>query len=141
MQCLLFRYNNINLFILSLTVPRPTVNITIFTNHNKTVGSKLSLGCNVTRASGVTSNLTIAWMKNGTPVKEMNDNRTKIHNYTISSSLEFVYLSEDDEGVYNCSVTIHNTRASGVFSLDEFDGEYNSRDSTLGLTDIIKHFI
>ena len=139
MQCLLFRYKNINLFILSHTVPPPTVNITIFTNHNKTVGSELSLGCNVTRVSGVTGNLTIVWMKNGTPVEEMNDKRTKIH--AINSTLQFEYLSEDDEGVYNCSVTIHNTRASGVFSLDEFDGEYNSRDSTLDLTDIIKHFI
>ena len=127
------------MFILSHTVPHPTVNITIFSNHNKTIGSELSLGCNVTRASGVTSNLTIAWMKNGTPVEEMNDNRTKIH--IINSTLKFVYLSEDDEGVYNCSVTIRNTSASGVFSLYEFDGEYNSRDSTLGLTDIIKHFI
>ena len=141
MQHLVFRYNNINLFILSHTVPPPTVNITVFSNHHKTVGGELLLGCNVTRASGVTSIPQFVWMKNGTPVEEMNDNRIKIHNYTISSSLQFVYLSEDDEGVYNCSVTIRNTSASGVFSLDEFDGEYNSRDSTLGLTDIIKHFI
>ena len=137
----LFRYKNINLFILSHTVPHPTVNMTIISNHNKTVGSELSLGCNVTIANGVTSNLTITWMKNGTPVEEMNDNRIKIHNSTINSTLQFVYLSEDDEGVYNCSVTIRNTSAFGVFSLDEFDGEYNSRDGTLGLTDIIKHFI
>ena len=115
--------------------------MTIISNHNKTVGSELLLGCNVTRASGVTSIPQFVWMKNGTPVEEMNDKRIKIHNYTISSSLQFIYLSEDDEGVYNCSVTIRNTRASGIFSLYEFDGEYNSRDSTLGLTDIIKHFI
>ena len=130
------------MFILSHTVPPPTVNITIISNHNKTVGSELLLGCNVTRASGVTSIPQFVWMKNGTAVEEMNDNRIKIlDNYTISSSLQFEYLSEDDEGVYNCSVTIRNTSASGVFSLHEFDGEYNSRDSTLGLTDIIKHFI
>ena len=120
------------------------MNVTIVSNNNRTVGSALSLECDVVIASGVNvnSSLGLVWMKNGTSVEEMNDDRIKIlDNYTISSSLQFEYLSEDDEGVYNCSVTIRNTRASSVFSLDEFDGEYNSRDSTLGLTDIIKHFI
>ena len=98
----------------------------ILNNTNKIVGSSLSLQCDVAIASGVNvnNNLDFVWMKNGAPVEEMNNGRIKIHDNATSSILQFSYLSEEDEGVFTCSVTFRDTNVFGVFSLDKLVGEF-----------------
>ena len=93
------------------------MSVTILSNNNKTVGSELSLRCNVIKAKGITSSLKFVWMKNGTPIED--DRISGINN----STLQFSYLSENDEGVYTCSVIILNTSVSDELPLDEFQSE------------------
>ena len=98
-------------------------------NH-QTVGSELSLKCNVTTARGLTSNVEIVWMTtSGTEVGELNDSRISISPTESSgsfhtSTLQFSYLSEDDdESVYICSAAIHEINASRSVELNDFQSE------------------
>ena len=102
------------------------MNVTIVRNNNRTVGSALSLQCDVVIASGVNvnSSLGLVWMKNGISVEEMNDDRIKILDSMTSSILQFSYLSEEDEDTYTCNATFRDTNVSGVFSLDNLHGEF-----------------
>ena len=95
--------------------------MTILNNKN-TVGSKLSLECNVTTVSGVSSTAEIVWIKNGTMVEETSDGRISIKNDSIRISiLQFLYLSEDDESDYTCNATIRDTSNSNSIKLNNFD--------------------
>ena len=94
--------------------------------NTQTVGSELSLKCDVTTVRGVTSSAEIVWMKNGTTVEDMNNSRINIsptdsigNNYI--SVLQFSYLSEDDENEYICTVTILNTSTSESVELNSFN--------------------
>ena len=78
------------------------------------VGSPQDIQCIVSTVSGVElSSITISWMESGGE-SITNDSRVTIspmtssgNNYT--SSLQFTYLMEGDEGVYTCSVMILDT--------------------------------
>ena len=106
-----------------LTVPIPDVNVTVLENKSKTVGSTLSLKCNVTTVMGISSRVEILWIKNGTIVNETNNSRIKIfrNDSTHTSILQFLYLSEDDENNYTCSATIHDSSNSELIELSNFD--------------------
>ena len=80
------------------------------------VGSPQVINCTVSTVSGFQSNsLIISWMG---PVRSItNDSRITISpttssSNTYSSSLQFIYLMEGDEGTYTCNVMILNTNGS-----------------------------
>ena len=81
------------------------------------VGSPQVMNCIVSTVSGVDSSLImISWMGPG-GIFVMNDDRVFIsqtvssgNNYT--SSVQFTYLMEGDEGTYTCNVMILETSAS-----------------------------
>ena len=105
-------------------VPTPNVSITIL--NTQTVGSELSLKCDVTTVRGVTSNAEIVWMRNDTAIEEMNNSRISIsptdsNGNSYTSFLKFSYLSEDDESEYTCRVTILDTNTSESVGLNSFN--------------------
>ena len=86
------------------------------------VGSPQDIQCIVSTVSGVElSSVMIGWMGPGGE-SITNDSRVTIspttssgNNYT--SSLQFTYLMEGDEGMYTCNVMILDTTASELFTL------------------------
>ena len=101
------------------SVPTPTV--TISSTNTTMVGSRQVINCTVSTVSGVeSSSVMISW--NGPEgVSIINDSRVTIspttssgNNYT--STLQFTYLMEGDEGRYTCNVMIFN--ASGSQSVE-----------------------
>jgi len=82
------------------------------------VGNVQTLQCDVSTISGVNSNsVMISWMgPGGTSIT--NDNSrvtispTTSSGNTYTSSLQFTYLMEGDEGTYTCNVMILGTAAS-----------------------------
>ena len=81
------------------------------------MGSPQGINCTVSTVSGVeSSSVVISWMGPGGE-SIMSDSRVTIgpttssgNNYT--SSLQFTYLMEGDEGTYTCNVMIPETSAS-----------------------------
>ena len=98
------------------------MNVAILNSKN-TVGSELSLGCNVTTVMGVSSSVEIVWIKNGTIVEETSDGRIRIfiNDNVHTSILQFLYLSEDDESDYTCNAMIRDTGNSKTIKLNNFD--------------------
>ena len=86
------------------------------------VGSPQDIQCIVSTVSGVElSSVMISWMGPGGE-SITNDSRVTIspttssgNNYT--SSLQFTYLMEGDEGIYTCNVMILETSSSIVVQL------------------------
>ena len=86
------------------------------------VGSPQDIQCIVSTVSGVElSSVMISWMRPGGE-SITNNSRVTIspttssgNNYT--SSLQFTYLMEGDEGMYTCNVMILDTTASELFTL------------------------
>ena len=112
---------------LDVTVPTPTVSITPSGPiQGAMVGSPQDIQCTVSTVSGVElSSVMISWMGPGGDTIR-NDSRVTIsptsgsgNNYT--SILQFMYLMEGDEGIYECGVMILET----------------SRRSTTEMTNII----
>ena len=90
------------------------------------MGSPQVINCTVSTVSGVeSSSVMISWMRPGGG-SIMNDSRVTI-NSTISSgnnytsSLQFTYLMEGDEGTYTCNVMILGTSASQSVELQSLD--------------------
>ena len=91
------------------------------------VGSPQDIQCIVSTVSGVElSSVMISWMGPGGE-SITNDSRVTIspttssgNNYT--SSLQFTYLMEGDEGMYTCSVTILDTIESESVELQSLTG-------------------
>ena len=109
---------------LDVTVPTPTVSITPSGPiQGAMVGSPQDIQCTVSAVSGVElSSVMISWMGPGADTIR-NDSRVMIsptvgsgNNYT--SSLQFMYLMEGDEGIYNCSVKILETATSSSIALN-----------------------
>ena len=105
---------SINFFI----VPPPTVTILPSDSiQGAMVGNPLMIECTVSTVSGVESNLVmISWMGPGGDTIT-NDSRVTIsptsssgNNYT--SSIQFTYLMERDNGIYACNVSILATSES-----------------------------
>ena len=87
------------------------------------VGSQQDIQCIVSTVSGVElSSVMISWMGPGGE-SITNDSRVTIspttsngNNYT--SSLQFAYLMEGDEGMYTCNVMILGVNTSDSFELN-----------------------
>ena len=85
------------------------------------VGSPQDIQCIVSTVSGVElSSVMISWMRSGGE-SIANDSRVTISSTTSSgnnytSSLQFTYLMEGDEGMYTCGVVILETE--NMASLD-----------------------
>ena len=94
--------------------------------HGAMVGSPQDIQCIVSTVSGVElSSVMISWMGPGGE-SITNDSRVTIspttssdNNYT--SSLQFTYLMEGDEGTYTCNVMILDTTISDFFELRSFE--------------------
>ena len=94
------------------------------------VGSPQDIQCIVSTVSGVElSSAMISWMGPGGE-SITNDSRVTIsptissgNNYT--SSLQFTYLMEGDEGMYTCNVMILNTTASSIVGVYNLTGTYS----------------
>ena len=93
------------------------------------VGSSQDIQCTVSAVSGVElSSVMISWMgPEGDTIT--NDSRVTIsptsgsgNNYT--SSLQFIYLMEGDEGTYECNVMILDITSSNSVDLNGFTGMY-----------------
>ena len=110
-------------------VPTPTISITPV--QGTMVGSPQDIQCTVSTVSGVElSSVLISWMGPGGDTIR-NDSRVTIsptsgsgNNYT--SSVQFMYLMEGDEGTYECSVMILETDWSSSIMIDNFTGEQYS---------------
>ena len=109
---------------LDVTVPTPTVSITPSSPiQGAMVGSPQDIQCIVSTVSGVElSSVMINWMGPGGDTIT-NDSRVTIsptsgsgNNYT--SSLQFMYLMEGDEGTYECNVMILETNGSALAELN-----------------------
>ena len=109
---------------LDVTVPTPTVSITPSGPiQGAMVGSPQDIQCTVSTVSGVELNsVMISWMGPGGDTIR-NDSRVTIsptsgsgNNYT--SSLQFMYLMEGDEGTYECNVMILGTSASSTVEIN-----------------------
>ena len=93
------------------------------------VGSPQDIQCIVSTVSGVElSSVMISWMgPEGESIT--NDSRVTIspttssgNNYT--SSLQFTYLMEGDEGMYTCNVIIMETNTSDFTIINALTGKY-----------------
>ena len=96
------------------------------------VGMSVDIVCTVSTVSGVeSSSVFISWTvsgggSGGGPI--MNDSRVSIssttsigNNYT--SSVQFTYLMEGDEGTYTCNVMILETSESNSYTLPLLTGK------------------
>ena len=92
------------------------------------VGSPQDIQCIVSTVSGVElSSVMISWMGPGGE-SIANDSRVTISPTTSSgtnytSSLQFTYLMEGDEGMYTCNVMILETIATITIEIFELNGE------------------
>ena len=100
------------------------------TMENLTVGNPYEIQCEVYTDQIVNSDIVdIAWIgpDNDTIVA---DGRLSVtanstgHNHT--STLQFSYLSEDDEGLFTCNVTILSNTDSGSFKVEELLSKFHS---------------
>ena len=117
---------------LDVTVPTPTVSMTPSGPiQGAMVGSPQDIQCTVSTVSGVELNsVMISWMGPGGDTIR-NDSRVIIsptsgsgNNYT--SSLQFMYLMEGDEGTYECSVMILNNTTSSTTEVEDILGNLNT---------------
>ena len=109
---------------ISSTVPPPTVTISPSGPiEGAMVGNPQMMECRVSTVSGVElSSVMISWMGPGGDTIR-NDSRVTIsptsssgNNYT--SSIQFTYLMEGDNGTYACNVMILNTNRSTSIVLE-----------------------
>ena len=113
--------------IINFTVPTPIITPS-GPIQGAIVGSPQDIQCIVSTVGGVElSSVMISWM---TPEGDTitNDSRVTINptsgsgnNYT--SSLQFMYLMEGDEGTYECNVMILDSNTSEYVQLQNFTGE------------------
>ena len=93
------------------------------------VGSPQDIQCIVSTVSGVElSSVMISWMRPGGE-SITNDSRVTINpttsngnNYT--SSLQFTYLMEGDEGMYTCHAMVLETESSIIIELENLTGNF-----------------
>ena len=114
---------------LNVTVPTPTVSITPSGPiQGAMVGSPQDIQCTVSTISGVDlSAVMISWMGPGGDTIR-NDSRVTISPTSGSgniytSSLQFMYLMEQDEGTYQCNASIVNINATDFVLIYMLIGE------------------
>ena len=111
------------------TVPAPTVTISPSGPiQGAMVGSPQVINCTVSTVSGVELSLvTISWMGPRGAITTTNG-RVSIGSVTddgnnmYTSSLQFTYLMEGDEGTYTCNVIIVDTSESQSTELQSLTG-------------------
>ena len=112
-------------------VPPPTV--TVFPPgpiQGAMVGSRQDIQCTVSTVSGVElSSVMISWMGPGGDTIR-NDSRVTISPITDSGStftsvVDVSYLTEGDEGIYQCNVEILETTASHSMEIGNLSGTYS----------------
>ena len=92
------------------------------------VGSPQDIQCIVSTVSGVeSSSVMISWMGPGGE-SLTNDSRVTISpttssGYNYTSSLQFTYLMEGDEGIYTCNVMILETVATNAVGIVNLTGK------------------
>ena len=117
---------------MSLLVPNPTITTQSSTPgpiQGAMVGSPQDILCMVSTVSGVElSSVMISWMGPGGE-SITNDSRVIIspttsngNNYT--SSLQFTYLMEEDEGMYTCNVTILEATISNMITINNLTSKH-----------------
>ena len=93
------------------------------------MGSPQVINCTMSTVSGVeSSSVMISWIGPGGVIA--NDNRVTISPTTSSgntytSSLQFSYLMEGDEGTYTCNVMILETNGSQNVELQSLASEFS----------------
>ena len=116
-------------FYFFFTVPNPIITVIPYNlTFGAMVGSPQDIQCIVSTVSGVElSSVMISWMGPGGE-SITNDSRVTIspttssgNNYT--SSLQFTYLMEGDEGMYTCTVMILETTGSSTREM-MLNGDY-----------------
>ena len=109
----------------------PYINITTLPSgpiQGAMVGSPQDIQCIVSTVSGVElSSVIISWMGPGGK-SITNDSRVTISPTTFNgnnftSSLQFTYLMEGDEGMYTCNVMILEALAKNVLEIVELTGK------------------
>ena len=113
----------------TFVVPTPTITtIPSGPIQGAMVGSPQDIQCIVSTVSGVElSSVMISWMGPGGE-SITNDSRVTISPTTSSgnnftSSLQFTYLMEGDEGIYTCNVMILETNVSHYIDLNYLTGK------------------
>ena len=109
------------------------------------VGSPQDIQCIVSTVSGVElSSVMISWMGPGGE-SITNDSRVTIipttsngNNYT--SSLQFTYLMEGDEGMYTCNVVILETNASHLIDVRNLTGKKNPYTTAISSLVLIYYY-
>ena len=120
------QYDNIMIFHFS--VPTPTISITPSGPiQGAMVGSPQDIQCTVSTVSGVEfSSVMISWMGPGGNIITNNSrvtiSPTSVSGNNYTSSLQFMYLMEGDEGTYECSVMILETFVNNSVELRSLDG-------------------
>lgn len=114
----------------------PNFNIYILPNESlqtANIGDKKAIHCIINTVSGVTlRSISVDWI-DPSGKSMTNSNRITISQLTVSSSnnssinnftstLEFMYLMEGDEGTYKCDVAILQTNESMEFEVGELLG-------------------
>ena len=96
---------------------------------NATVGKPYQIQCNVSTSEKInTSILKIHW--SGPQGSIANDSRISIHptvsddGIVYNSTLQFLYLSQNDIGAFTCYATILDTNVSKTFPLDDVTSKY-----------------
>ena len=93
------------------------------------VGSLQDIDCIVNTTVPGVSSVSVSWTGPGGVSIMSNTNRVTISPTTstdsiFTSSLQFDYLMEGDEGNYTCSVMILNASATQSFELQSLTGKY-----------------
>ena len=111
-------------YLLYVCITVPHINITILQSDQGTmVGSPQDIQCIVSTVSGVElSSVMISWIGPGGE-SNTNDSRVTISPTTFSgnnytSSLQFTYLKEGDEGMYTCNVMILETSVTDIVVIE-----------------------
>ena len=95
------------------------------------VGSQQVINCTVSTVSGVeSSSVMISWMGPGgviTTDSRVTISPTTTSGNTYTSSLQFIYLMEGDEGIYTCNVMILETNGSQSVELHSLTSKLISK--------------
>ena len=96
------------------------------------VGNNQTIQCTINTVSGVTANSVIVkWIgpegtlsnNNGIVISSLSISGTNSTNKTFSSSLHFMYLTDEDKGNYTCNVSILEKTASMAFMVGALIGK------------------
>ena len=125
MHVIKFKILNMNKLLNVILVPTPTITTLSDPIQGAMVGSPQDIHCIVSTVSGVeSSSVTISWMgSDGNLITDssriiVNPITASGNNYT--SSLNFIYLIEGDEGIYTCNVMILDTTQTSTVELSNF---------------------